>query len=121
VSDLDRTQALLLLNEHVGQQVHAAVELDIGFGYEAVTSACGVLAEMRPPEGKQPATPTLPGDGPTGLYRVGDVTVSVPEQGFLRITSSLSGSGIHVRLADNVGLNINWAAGPPRQRSPRRP
>lgn len=69
MSDLDRKQALLLLNEHVGQRVHAAVELDIGFGYQAVMSACGVLVEMRPPEGKQPATPTLPDDGPTGLYR----------------------------------------------------
>ncbi len=111
MAELSRAQALHTLNEHIGQQVHAAVQLDVGFGYQGVVNGNGVLTEMRYPEGTSPARPTLAGDEPTGLYRVGDMTIYVPEHGVLSITSSLSGPGIAVRIADNVGLVINWETG----------
>jgi hypothetical protein len=66
-----------------------------------------------------PVAPTLQGDEPTGLYRVGDMTVYVPEQGFLSVGGSLSGLGIQVRLAGNVSLTINWQPNPSRASSLR--
>jgi hypothetical protein len=108
VNTRSHTQALLLINEHLGEEVHVAVELDIGFGYSAVFAADGTLTQWRPPEGKAPPMPAQPGDEPTGLYRVGEATVHIPEQGYRDISDSLAGPGIHVRLADNVGLSINW-------------
>lgn len=113
-----RRQALLLINEHLDEEVHVAVELDIGFGYTGVLGGDGTLTQWRPPEGKSPALPAQPGDEPTGLYRVGKATVYIPEQGYQSISDSLAGPGIHVRLADNVGLSINWQPFPrPRTRS----
>ncbi len=115
---LSRRQALLLINEHLGEEVHVAVELDIGFGYSGVLGADGTLTQWRPPVGKTPAQPAQPGDEPTGFYRVGEATVDIPEQGYQSISDSLAGPGIHVRLADNVGLSINWQPFPrPRTRN----
>jgi hypothetical protein len=102
-------EALLLINEHLGEQVRVAVELDVGFGYVGVLGADGTLTQWRPLEGKTPAVPAQPGDEPTGLYRVGDASVHIPEQGYQGISDSLAGPGIHVRLAESVGLSINWS------------
>jgi hypothetical protein len=109
-------QALLLINEHLGEEVHVAVELDIGFGYTGVLRADGTLTEWRHPEGKTPAVPAELGDEPTGVYRVGEATVHIPEQGYQGISDSLAGPGIHVRLADNVTLSINWQPFPSHDR-----
>jgi hypothetical protein len=118
VNARSRRQALLLINEHLGEEVHVAAELDIGFSYTGVLGADGTLTEWRPPEGKTPAMPAQPGDEPPGLYRVGEATVHIPEQGHQSISDSLAGPEIHVRLADNVGLSINWQPFPrPRART----
>ena len=52
-----RRQALLLINEHLGEEVHVAVELDIGFGYTGVLGGDGTLTQWRPPEVKRPPGP----------------------------------------------------------------
>lgn len=77
------------------------------------------MLQWRPPEGKAPAIPAQPGDEPTGLYRVGEATVNIPELEYQGISDSLAGPGIHVRLADNVGMSINWEPFP-RPRSSTR-
>lgn len=102
-----------VINEHLGEQVHVAVELNVGFGYTGVWGTAGTLTEWLHPEGETPAMPARPGDEPTGLYRVGEATLHIPGQGYQGISDSLgSRPGVHVQLADNVGLSISCEPSP---------
>jgi hypothetical protein len=57
-------KALRLINEHLGEEVYVAVELDIGFGYSGVLGASGTLMEWRHPEGRTHGMLASPGGEP---------------------------------------------------------
>jgi len=75
---MTRDDALMVLNDHCGQEVEVTVQVDRGDTSPSVASASGVLRHWRQDDGRNPSPEDLREDI-IGLYSVGDMTVDITE------------------------------------------
>lgn len=111
--NLTREQALLMLNDHIGEQVYCGLRVsidatdDMPAGSHGVIELHGLLAHTVGPQTEGP----LPDDTTREifgyLYKVDEQPVSLPP---LPGTISYNGNGLDFALADGLTLRIAWTA-----------
>lgn len=106
---MTRDEALLILNDHIGQHVEVSVNVAIDLYTTWVTSQAGVLGHWQPDPDAiwVPATPSF--DDMAGVYTVGaDAGFNVSELPDARLLRRHDGEACCVEfdLADNVTLAV---------------
>jgi len=77
--ELTRDEALLALNDHLGDEVVVSIATDIGDYAPCVMSAQGVLSHWRASDERFVLEDTMDRDDITGLYDVGDASIDITE------------------------------------------
>jgi hypothetical protein len=118
---LTRDEALLVLNDHLGQEVEVTLDSEIGDTTRSVMSATGVLRHWRDDPGA--ATQTWAREDLTGLYDVGDASFDVthldladldrpPGRAGLLTDGDEPPYGLAFDLGDGVALKVVWGVEP---------
>jgi hypothetical protein len=110
--DLTLDEALLWLNDRVGQQARVYLDVDVG-EFTAVVLAYEGDGRIEHRVGAEPALSRLgPRDDIAGLYRVGDVGLDITNLAVSGITAYTRGESevLDFQLADDVLLTVAiWA------------
>lgn len=107
---LDRDEALMMLNDRVGQEVEVSVTVDVGIVSTTVMSATGKLRHWQADPGTQQTWAGLPREDNVGLYDVGDASFDITGLPAAHI-GQLEGQtyGLIFELADGAGeLIVSW-------------